>query len=165
MFNITLLTLTDFEIICSELKDFFKKNKDPLPNFQESYFDKLESVIATPRRTFNKKDLYPGLFEKASCYLYFINKLHPFSNANKRISIVATGVFLMYNRHEFTSDENLMYEFAKKITLSQKDQKTEFNEVVAFIRKHTKKITLFKKQPFIFEILKFLQRVRVPKYR
>lgn len=163
MFNITYLTLTDFEIICQELKDFFNKNKDPLPNFKESYFDKLESVIASPRRTFNKKDLYTGLFEKAACYLYFINKLHPFSNANKRISIVATGVFLMYNGHEFTSEENIMYEFAKKITLSQKDQKIEFNEVILFVRKYSRKITFFKKTPFIFEILKFLHRVRMTK--
>ncbi len=155
----TYLTLTDFEVICAELKNFFQKNKEPLPIFKNSYFDKLDGVIASPRRTFGKKDLYTHLFEKAACYFYFVNKLHPFANANKRISIVSTGVFLMYNSYEFTADEEVMYEFAKRVTLSKRAQKTEFDEVVEFIKKHSKKVNPFEKPRFIAEILTFLQKI------
>lgn len=155
---ITYLTIKDFETICQELQLFFEKHKDPLPNFQDSYFDKLESIIDTPRRTFDKHDLYKTIFEKAGCYFYFINKLHPFANGNKRISIVASGVFLLSNGYEFTADEEMMYRFATKITLSKKDQKIEFGEVVEFIRKYSKKDTFFASPQFIFDILKFLRR-------
>ncbi len=158
MFHVTYLTLKDFEVICQELQHFFIKNNDPLPNFQQSYFDKLDSVIATPKRSFDKKDLYQDIFAKAACYFYFINKLHPFNNANKRTSIVATGVFLLSNGYEFTADETVMYEFAKSVTLSKREQKKEFDEVVVFIKKHSKKMGIILRPRFIFDILKFLRR-------
>ncbi|OGK23614.1 hypothetical protein A3H80_05240 [Candidatus Roizmanbacteria bacterium RIFCSPLOWO2_02_FULL_37_19] len=156
--RITYLTLSDFEVICNELLRFFKSNKEPHPVFEDSYFDKLDSVIASPKRTFGKKDLYSSFFEKASCYFYFINKLHPFSNGNKRISIVATGVFLMYNGYEFTASEDLMYDFAKKITLSKRDQDAEFKEVIEFMKKYSRKQKGFVGPRFIIDLLKLLQK-------
>jgi len=156
--HITYLTLDDFETICQELSIFFKKNNEPLPNFKDSYFDKLDSVIASPRRTFDKQDLYKTIFEKAACYFYFINKLHPFANGNKRISIVSAGVFLLSNNYEFVADETLMYSFAKSVALSRKDQTQEFGEVVLFIKEHSKKITQLNQPRFIFDILQFLRR-------
>ncbi len=152
------LTLNDFEVITQELKHFFQKNKEPLPVFSESYFDKLDSVIASPRRTFGGKDLYQSLFAKAACYFYFINKLHPFSNANKRISIVSTGVFFMYNDYEFTASEDMMYGFAKRVTLSKKDQTTEFEEVIAFITKNSRRQTTFIGPRIIMNLLRFFQK-------
>src|SRR5690349_18334714 len=114
------LSLEDFEIICQELTSFFTKNKDPLPSYSQTYFDKLDSIIHIPRQTFDEKDLYDDIYKKAACYFYFINKLHPFNNANKRISIVATGVFLLLNGIELNAVEQEMYEFAKSITISRK---------------------------------------------
>jgi len=133
------LTLEDFQIICTVLTDFFKKVKDPPPNYQHSYFDKVDSVISIPQKTFDSRDLYPTLFEKAACYLYFINKLHPFNNGNKRISIVATGVFLRYNKYELDVSEEMLYQFAKAVTQDHQEQKKEFGIVVSFIQKHSKK--------------------------
>jgi len=139
MAKITYLTLFDFEIICTELKSFFSKNKDPIPSYSQSYFEKLDSIISTPQRTFDKRDLYDDIYKKAACYFYFINKLHPFNNGNKRISIVATGVFLLLNNIEFTADEEVMYRFAKSITVSHRDQEKEFKEVVDFVIECSKK--------------------------
>lgn len=152
------LTLTDFEVIAQELTHFFLQHKEPLPVFSESYFDKLDSVIATPRRTFGGKDLYPDLFQKAACYFYFINKLHPFANANKRISIVSTGVFLMYNDYEFIATDDIMYAFAKKVTLSKRDQTTEFEEVIAFIKKNARRQTAFSGLHVIMNLLQLFQK-------
>lgn len=154
----TYLTLTDFEIICQELKHFFKKNNDPLPIYKNTYFDKLDGLIASPKRTFDGKDLYTNFFEKAACYFYFVNKLHPFNNGNKRISIVSTGVFLMYNGYEFTADEEVMYEFATRITLSKKEQKIEFGEVVEFIKKNSRKSGSVIRAQFIFDLLRIFRR-------
>jgi death-on-curing protein len=83
--------------------------------------------------------LYNDIYKKAACYLYFINKFHPFNNGNKRISIVATFVFLLYNDIEFIADEDEMYIFAKRITVSTQSQDKEFDEVVKFIMKYSKR--------------------------
>lgn len=133
----TYLSKDHFEIICTELHNYFLKQKDPPPNYSHTYFEKLESVIAIPQKTFATKDLYPTLFEKAACYLYFINKFHPFNNGNKRISIVATFVFLKLNDLDFIVNEDIMYKFAIKITKSHDHQDKEFQEVVEFIKQHT----------------------------
>ncbi len=132
--SITYLTKEHFSIICLELKHFFNKLKDPPPVYAQTFFDRLESIIAIPQKTFGGQDLYKSLNEKAACYLYFITKLHPFNNGNKRISIVATYVFLKLNSVEFLVNENKMYDFAKKITNSHNKQDEEFKEVVKFIR-------------------------------
>lgn len=158
MKSYTYLTFNDFETICKELKTFFKRNKEPHPVFEESYFDKIDSVIASPKHTFDRKDLYPSFFEKAACYFYFINKLHPFSNGNKRISIVATGVFLLYNGYEFTANEDIMYAFAKTITISQSHQKLEFKKVVNFIKKNSRKQNIAFNPTFLIDLLQFLFR-------
>lgn len=129
----------DFQIICQVLSDFFKKVKDPPPDYSHTYFEKLDSIISIPKRTFDKQDLYPTLFHKAACYLYFINKLHPFNNGNKRISIVATGVYLRYNKHELDVDEDTLYSFAKEITQKTDKQDVEFKKVVQFIQKFSRK--------------------------
>lgn len=158
MARITYLTLSDFEIICQELKHFFKKNNDPIPVFEQTYFDKLEMVIASPARTFDKKDLYPYLFQKAACYFYFINKLHPFNNGNKRISIVSTDVFLMSNGYEFIANNEDMYTFATSVTLNHTNQKKDFGEVADFIEKNSRKSSRFSSPKFIRELLRILRR-------
>lgn len=134
------LSKDDFLIICDVLSDFFKKVKDPPPNYEHSYFEKVESILAIPQKTFDKKDLYKGVYEKAACYMYFINKLHPFENGNKRISIVATGVFLRYNNLELDVDEDHLYEFAKEVTNTAMDQDTQFQRVVTFVKSHSKPV-------------------------
>lgn len=152
------LTLADFEVICNELASFFEKNHDPIPVFKHTYFDKLDGVLASPARTFGKKDLYPSIYMKAACYLYFINKIHPFNNGNKRVSIVAAGVFLQYNGFELTANEVEIYKIAKKITLSKKKQEVDLQETSEFIKKHSKKNADALQSRLIFAVLKFLRR-------
>ncbi len=163
MATIVYLALEDFETICNELQSFFKRHNDPIPVYSQTYFDKLDSVINTPKKTFDKKELYPTVYAKAACYFYFINKFHPFNNGNKRISIVATGVFLMFNGIDITASEDTIYNFAKKITVSNKIQDHDFHDVVKFLKKHSKKES--KKQPAPFssllnEVFKIVEKIR-----
>ncbi len=134
---IIYLTNEDFQIICNALNEFFSKTKEPPPDYRQTYFEKLDSIIAIPQKTFSGKDLYPTLIHKASCYFYFINKFHPFNNGNKRLSIVATGVFLQYNGYQLNVDEEILYTFAKEVTKHVADQDKQFNTVVEFIRKYS----------------------------
>ena len=43
MARIAYLSLEDFKTICEELQTFFKKHNDPIPIYNQSYFDKLDS--------------------------------------------------------------------------------------------------------------------------
>ena len=45
----------------------------------------LESAMARPFASFDGKDLYPGLFAKASAMLDSLVNNHPFLDGNKRV--------------------------------------------------------------------------------
>ena len=57
----------------------------------------LESALETPFQTFDGKELYPSLQEKAANLLYFITKNHSFNDGNKRIAATMFLYFLDKN--------------------------------------------------------------------
>lgn len=60
----------------------------------------LESAIAQPRMTFERRDLYGTLAEKAAALGYSIIQGHPFVDGNKRVGHAAMETFLVLNGHE-----------------------------------------------------------------
>jgi len=60
----------------------------------------LLSALAQPRMTFDGKDLYPTLVEKAAALGYSIILNHPFIDGNKRAGHAALEVFLILNGYE-----------------------------------------------------------------
>ena len=70
--------------------------------------DSFRGVIAAVDQTFDGKELYPTLEEKAANLLYFIVKDHSFSDGNKRIG---AAVFL----HYLDKNDALLYEGEKRI--------------------------------------------------
>lgn len=137
---IRYLALQDFSIIVDEYRHHFKEFDDPLPDLTLCHQGKLESVIAIPQKTFGTKDLYPSIFEKAACYLYFINKLHPFFNGNKRMSVFVTSIFLMMNGFELTFTDQQVYEYAQSVTLSSHDQTKKIKSISHDLRKHARRL-------------------------
>jgi death-on-curing protein len=63
----------------------------------------LESSFAQPRMTFEGKDLYPNITDKAAILGYSLIKNHPFSDGNKRIGHASMEVFLLLNGFEIQS--------------------------------------------------------------
>lgn len=59
--------------------------------------DSFRSSISTIYQTFDGKDLYPSIEEKAAHLLYFITKNHSFSDGNKRIAAFMFLYFLSKN--------------------------------------------------------------------
>ena len=57
----------------------------------------LESIIGSLYQTFDRRELYPTLQEKAAHLLYFVIKDHPFTDGNKRIGVLLFLVFLERN--------------------------------------------------------------------
>lgn len=59
--------------------------------------ESFKSSISTIYQTFDGKDLYPSIEEKAAHLLYFITKNHSFSDGNKRIAAFMFLYFLSKN--------------------------------------------------------------------
>ena len=57
----------------------------------------LEAIIGNIAQTFDGKELYPSLEEKAAHLLYFVIKDHPFVDGNKRIGVLLFLLFLDRN--------------------------------------------------------------------
>ena len=76
----------------------------------------LLSALAQPKMTFEGKDLYPTLIEKAAALGYSIISNHPFVDGNKRIGHAALEVFLILNGYEIEADvdeqENIILHLA-----------------------------------------------------
>ncbi len=60
--------------------------------------------MATIYQTFDGKELYPSIEEKASSLLYFIVKNHAFSDGNKRIAAAVFIYFLAVNGILYRAD-------------------------------------------------------------
>lgn len=67
--------------------------------------DLLESAIARPFQTFNGKDLYPSIFEKAAALGESIIINHPFIDGNKRTGTIAMIALLQENGLHFATNE------------------------------------------------------------
>jgi death-on-curing protein len=63
----------------------------------------LESALAQPRMTFEGRDLYPSLVEKAAVLGYSLIQDHPFLDGNKRTGHAAMEVFLFLNGFKIQS--------------------------------------------------------------
>ncbi len=62
---------------------------------------KFAGVVAGLYQTFDGKDLYPSIDEKAAHLLYFVIKDHPFVDGNKRIASVLFVYYLERNGYLF----------------------------------------------------------------
>ena len=80
----------------------------------------LESALARPmnKLAYGCEDLA----ELAAAYLFGLARNHAFVDGNKRIAIVAAGVFLMDNGYEITVDDGMLYEFVLGVAAGEIDE-------------------------------------------
>jgi death-on-curing protein len=64
----------------------------------------LDSALSQPKMTFEGKDLYPSLEEKAAALCYSLVNNHPFIDGNKRVGHAAMEIFLIINGYEIFAD-------------------------------------------------------------
>lgn len=64
----------------------------------------LDSAVAQPRMTFEGRDLYATLVEKAAALGYSLVRNHPFVDGNKRIGHAAMETFLLLNGRELVAE-------------------------------------------------------------
>ena len=63
----------------------------------------LESALAQPRMTFEGRELYPTLAEKAGALAFSLIRNHPFVDGNKRVGHAALETFLILNDYRLAA--------------------------------------------------------------
>src|SRR4030042_2581970 len=92
----------------------------------------LNSAIAVPQSTFDRKFLHEDLFDMAAAYAYHICQNHPFIDGNKRVALVSALVFLDLNDIDINDLNNYLYNAMMDITsgkMSKKDLANIFRKL------------------------------------
>lgn len=119
------ITISEIEYLAFRLATEFLEYDEPIPLFGSRYPNILESCLAVPFQTFNRKNLYRGLVKKAAILFYLLIKNHPFQNGNKRIAMTTLLVFLYKNKKWLQVDNVELYNFSKWVAESNARLKTE----------------------------------------
>jgi prophage maintenance system killer protein len=96
----------------------------------------FKSSISTIYQTFDKKDLYPSVEEKAANLLYLVTKNHSFVDGNKRIAAFLFLYFLEKNKLLFTKGgekripDNAIVALTLMIAVSQPSEKDIMTKVI-----------------------------------
>ena len=93
----------------------------------------LESALAQPKATFEGRDLYTTLHEKAAALGFSLVRNHPFVDGNKRVAHAAMETFLLLNWRQLEASveeqERLMTDLAAG--------HVEREQLVAWLDAHT----------------------------
>ncbi len=131
------LTVVEVQEVAHELARQMMEGDEPIPPFASRYSDRLESCLSTPQQTYDKRELYPTLLDKAAILFYLLIKSHPFKNGNKRVAIMTLLYFLLKNGKWLRIPNMVLYQFAKNVASGDARKKDE--EVAAikvFIKPH-----------------------------
>jgi len=83
--------------IVEKIKKELIDKKEASDLFGQETDDKFKAILGNIYQTFDRKEVYPSLEEKATHLLYFIIKDHPFVDGNKRIASFLFIYFLDKN--------------------------------------------------------------------
>lgn len=107
-----IITVAQVEEIAHKMAKIQMDWDEPIPDFGTRYPGKLESCLVQASQTYNKKDLYPTMNDKASVMFYLLIKNHPFFNGNKRMAVTTTITFLLLNRKWLKVENEQLYNLA-----------------------------------------------------
>ena len=117
------ITITEVEYTAFRLAKELMTWDEPIPDFGSRFPNILESCLAVPFQTFNKKPLYRKLTGKAAILFYLMIKNHPFENGNKRIAVMTLIVFLALNHKWLTVGRDNLYKIAIFVAESKPKEK------------------------------------------
>ena len=124
----------------SEIIKIIKKNlttkKEASEFFGQENSEKLKGILGNLYQTFDKKELYASLEEKAAHLLYLIIKDHPFIDGNKRIASFLFVHFLdknnyLYKEHgEKKINDNALVALALLTAISDRSEKEKIVKII-----------------------------------
>lgn len=93
----------------------------------------LSAAIARPYQTFDGKELYPSLLEKAAVLIESMLSNHPFVDGNKRTGYVLMRLFLIENGIDIIAGQDEKYNFVINIASG----KSNFDDILSWLLIHT----------------------------
>jgi death on curing protein len=93
----------------------------------------LESALAQPRASFDGRDLYPDVIEKAAALGFSLVMGHPFLDGNKRTGHAAMETFLVLNGQELRAPVDEQERMMLKLAAGELSR----DEFVDWIRTHS----------------------------
>jgi prophage maintenance system killer protein len=128
-----------YQITYEEAKEKINIAKEYYGNskfFGNEKDNSFKSSINSIYQTFNGKDLYPSIEEKAANLLYFITKNHSFTDGNKRIAaflflyfLEKNGILFDQNRNKRVAD-NTLVALTLMIAVSKPEEKDTMIKVI-----------------------------------
>ena len=76
----------------------------------------LKAAIQRPYSTFDGKDLYPTIYDKAAALVESLIKNHAFIDGNKRIGYVMLRFFLIESGYDLSASQTDKYNFIIEIS-------------------------------------------------
>ncbi len=113
-----------------------KRDNEAGDLFGKEINHEFESVVGVIYQTFDGRELYRGLEEKAAHLLYLIIKDHPFSDGNKRIAsllfiyFLKNNDFLYKNNFERKITDNTLISLALLVATSDPKEKNVVIEII-----------------------------------
>jgi death-on-curing protein len=96
----------------------------------------LNSALARPFQTFDGRELYPSVFEKAASLIESILVNHPFIDGNKRTGYTLLRLFLIYNGFDIIASQDNKYEFVIDIASGT----LKFEGIVSWLQTNVEKM-------------------------
>lgn len=96
----------------------------------------LDSALNRPRASFGGVDLYKTIFDKATAMLHSLIMNHVFADGNKRTAITSCSRFLFLNGWELRLERKETIRFM----IDVEAKKYSFEQIVSWLKKHSKKI-------------------------
>lgn len=122
--------------VISKIKKDLVAKKEASDLFGQENSDKFKGILGSIYQTFNRKELYPSLEEKAAHLLYFIIKDHPFVDGNKRIASFLFVYYLDKNDFLYRSagekkiNDNTLTALALLIAVSNSSEKDKLIKII-----------------------------------
>lgn len=96
----------------------------------------LVSLTERPKTSFGKKEMYPGIFEKAAVYLESLARYHVFIDGNKRTGIATSARFLSLNGYMLNVSNKEMERFVLRMV----QEKPSLETIAVWFKRYTIKI-------------------------
>ncbi len=122
--------------IISGIKKELVSKKEASEFFGTQSADNLQGILGTLLQTFDRKELYPSIEEKAANLLYFIIKDHPFIDGNKRIGSFLFAYFLDKSDYSYKEsgekkiNDNALTALTLLIAISNPNEKDKLVKIV-----------------------------------
>lgn len=130
------ITLAEAEYVAYSLVKEMMDYGEPMGDFSTRYPNKLESCLTQPFSTFDGRELYPELLDKAAVLFYLVIKNHPFANGNKRMAVMLMFYFLFKNGKFLTISPDVLYETALLVAKDSGQMDNRLNSLKKTLKKY-----------------------------